>query len=344
MAYDVCFDTLTGLPNLFGLLKSDPNFVLGSQGTVFFVDMIQLSRINQENGRDVGDRYVTNLVDLLNQYLHRDFSAYEAAIKAYKYAGNLLIIFTGVPHLDMAEIGKKIHGELSQRMALLGAERTGIFYGFWTYLEPYKSMSAFLKNCQMRMEPFYGHEMPGELPKWADFLMDKLYEHINTTVSEIQRIAMLAHHDAISGINNHLAAEDYLNELFGSQGNFSVLFIDGDNLKRYNELSYQHGNDMIRKLAQSIGEAVRKEDHVYRWLSGDEFIVVLNNTDKDSAMDLAERVRAHIETELCNLIYPVTISIGVSSYPDDGETLDEVLRRAEEANAQAKKSGKNSVA
>ncbi len=344
MAYDVCLDTLTGLPNLFGLLKSDPFAVCGSQGTVFFADMIELSRINRDNGRDVGDRYVTNLVDLLRQYLQQCFYDYEENTRIYKYAGNFIIIFNGVPNLDMTEIGQKIHHELRQRMARLGAERTGIYFGFWTYLEPYKSISQFLKNCQVKMEPFYGNEVQGVLPAWADVLIDRLYDHINTTVSEIQRMTKLAHHDAISGLNNHLAAEECLNELFVNRLQFSVLFIDGDNLKRYNELSYQQGNDMIRMLAQSIAGAVRKEDGVYRWLSGDEFIVILNNTDKESAIQLAERVRAHVEAEMCNLIFPVTISVGVSSYPDDGATLEEILRRAEAANARAKRSGKNCVA
>ena len=122
-----------------------------------------------------------------------------------------------------------------------------------------------------------------------------------------------------------------------------VLFIDGDNLKNYNNISYEAGNDVIRSIANIITESIRENDRVYRWLSGDEFIVIMKETNIDNAIKGAERIRFAIEEKTKQFIYPVTISIGISVYPSDAEQIEDIIKNAERANSYAKNTGKNKV-
>jgi diguanylate cyclase (GGDEF)-like protein len=124
---------------------------------------------------------------------------------------------------------------------------------------------------------------------------------------------------------------------------FSLLFIDGDDLKRYNKVSYETGNDMIKRLSGIIVETLRNEDKIFRWLSGDEFLIVLKETNEVKAIRIAERIRQAVEEQTKTWIYPVTISIGISSYPKDGCCITELIDKAEKANGFAKDAGKNRV-
>ncbi len=93
--------------------------------------------------------------------------------------------------------------------------------------------------------------------------------------------------DDISGLSNNRAGKIYLagliREYSQKSKGFCVMFIDCDNLKRYNQVSYESGNQMIRYLSQIMTNTIKDEDKVYRWLSGDEFIVIVNEIDKHDA-------------------------------------------------------------
>ena len=124
---------------------------------------------------------------------------------------------------------------------------------------------------------------------------------------------------------------------------FSILFIDGDNLKQYNTLSYQRGNLMIRDLGRLIADQLRRGDFLARWFSGDEFLVILPRADRAEALRVGERLRSKVEKTTRKWPFPITISVGVATYPIDGSTMEELLVKAEKANALAKKEGKNKV-
>ena len=80
-----------------------------------------------------------------------------------------------------------------------------------------------------------------------------------------------------------------------------------------------------------------------RWFSGDEFLIVLPGADRQKALHVGERLRLLVEKTTKDWLFPITISVGVASFPEDGKTLEALLRKAEEANALAKKCGKNQV-
>jgi len=103
----------------------------------------------------------------------------------------------------------------------------------------------------------------------------------------------------------------------------SVLMVDVDHFKQLNdELGHQAGDTALRQIAAALVRAVRAIDHVGR-IGGDEFLIVLPDTDADAAASLATRVRA--------LRFPSTVSVGVATLrPDDpDETIDVAVRRAD---------------
>ncbi len=129
----------------------------------------------------------------------------------------------------------------------------------------------------------------------------------------------------------------------------SLMMIDLDNFKDLND-RYGHaaGDHLLRYFSQLIIETVRPSDIAARY-GGEEFLVILPETNKDEAGFLAERLRQRIS------LYPFrvdsrkedilfTISVGVTSFPEFGQSSDELIVLADEALYQAKKNGKNKVA
>jgi len=190
-------------------------------------------------------------------------------------------------------------------------------------------------------------QMNIELPRWADHMIEYLLARVKDTVHLLQKSNSLALNDEISQLPNHRAATLYLKDVFEeycmNQTKFSILFVDGDNLKRYNDYGYHCGNEMIRNLGELITSSIRHSDRVFRWLSGDEFLIVLKDISKKTAYIMAERIRNHVEKATKSWRYPVTVSIGVANCPIDGTDMNTVLDKAVSSNRQAKKSGKNCV-
>jgi diguanylate cyclase (GGDEF)-like protein len=176
-------------------------------------------------------------------------------------------------------------------------------------------------------------------------IVNTLTERLISFADRLDTTSQLAYLDPNTQLPNSIAAEKELeNALQHAQttdGNFSILFIDGDNLRLYNDISYSAGDEMIRNLGKSLALHLRPGDFLARWRVGDEFFVILPNTPSNKALLVAERLRSAVETESRNWQIPVSVSIGVADYPAKGTSSHELLFAAEQAEKQAKESGKN---
>lgn len=119
---------------------------------------------------------------------------------------------------------------------------------------------------------------------------------------------------------------------------FSLLFLDIDNFKQYNDTrGHLAGDDVLRSVAMVTKAAVRETDVVARY-GGEEIVVVAFGTPKAQGARLAEKLRTRIGRGCA-----VTVSIGVASFPDDGITIDELIDAADHAMYWAKRHGKDQV-
>lgn len=137
-------------------------------------------------------------------------------------------------------------------------------------------------------------------------------------------------------------AERYDNEL-------SLLMIDIDWFKEYNDFyGHQKGDKLLVKLVKLLSHNIRFSDKLYRY-GGEEFVVLLPETDERQAKEVAEKLRKKVEEKKFkgeeksqpNMI--VSVSIGISSYPKNGSSSNEIIHAADSALYDAKESGKNIV-
>jgi len=178
-------------------------------------------------------------------------------------------------------------------------------------------------------------------------VINMLTERLLSFANRLDATQQIAYRDPITQLPNSLAAEIELkraleqSRLANSQ--FSILFIDGDNLRFYNEISYSSGDHMLRRLSNVLANHLRPGDLLARWHVGDEFLVVLPETDAEKALFVAERLRYAVSAESKLWEIPVTVSIGLSTFPRHGSTQEELLSAVEKALKLAKDNGKDQV-
>jgi len=120
----------------------------------------------------------------------------------------------------------------------------------------------------------------------------------------------------------------------------SLLIIDIDNFKEYNDThGHQQGDLVLKQVTSTIERSLRDYDkiHLYRY-GGEEFVVIIPDITADKAIIIGERVRRKVESSC-----PVTVSVGISQYGTISEGLETLIGEADQALFEAKKSGRNKV-
>jgi len=152
--------------------------------------------------------------------------------------------------------------------------------------------------------------------------------------------------DPLTGIDNLRRFFEYLNDeikLYKRKKNpFCVMMIDIDHFKKVND---QYGHDIgdlaLKSLSQHIEANIRPYDHLAR-IGGEEFAVLLPETPVEEAVRVAERVREFVEQAPLEIIGAITISLGIAEINED-DTIDSLLRRADEGLYLSKENGRNQV-
>ncbi|WP_350431579.1 GGDEF domain-containing protein [Shewanella sp. H8] len=161
------------------------------------------------------------------------------------------------------------------------------------------------------------------------------------------KLEQLANTDPLTGLFNRRSFTSFCeHEFFRSTRYFrpfSLMIIDIDLFKLVND-TYGHlvGDEVIKRVANICGEHVREADVVAR-IGGEEFAILLPNTDIDSAYILAERLRVAQQQPDENQAPSITISIGVATLCSQDKAFLEVFKRADNALYSSKNVGRNSV-
>ncbi len=163
-----------------------------------------------------------------------------------------------------------------------------------------------------------------------------------------KRLSSLAKVDKLTGLHNRQyfdkVSKDEFTKTKERNLDFCILFIDIDHFKNVND-TYGHkkGDDALRTIAQLIYASCRKSDFVARY-GGEEIVVILPNTTSRDAVSVAQEINNIVAKQTKKLLgIRITVSIGVATYPGDGENLKKILESADKALYQAKKSGRNRV-
>ena len=259
----------------------------------------------------------------------------EGKLVAYNQAFLKIIETRGKAILDETASIHDLYFELDKREQLIAElKRTGI------------SENMEIRVTDIKSETFIGlvsaHaiDIEGE-PHILSVIRD---------ITEIKRleeeIAQLSIRDKLTQVFNRLKLDEFLqSELERSERSkapFAIILVDVDSLRGIND-SYGNpvGDNLLVTMAALLKKNVRATDIIGRW-SGEEFLIILPDTEEKGAMILAEKIRTIVENTDFQVVGKLTASFGVSAYRKDllPATL---ISRAHEARNRAKEKGRNRV-
>jgi diguanylate cyclase (GGDEF)-like protein len=160
------------------------------------------------------------------------------------------------------------------------------------------------------------------------------------------QLANQAAHDALTGLLNHGSLAIRLEQAFAAAERYgrplSYLMLDLDQLKHVNDtLGHECGDQALQRVAQSIIQAIRKSDVAARY-GGDEFAILLPDTDAYGAYVEGERIRRAVEQIRMNQQHPLSVSVGTATFPSPTtRNKEELMRQADQALYVAKTTGRN---
>jgi len=152
--------------------------------------------------------------------------------------------------------------------------------------------------------------------------------------------------DELTGVYNRRylkeKQEREMNRLIADKISFSIAWVDIDHFKAVND-SFGHfkGDEVIREFAHFLRDSLRIADTIIRF-GGDEFICVMPKTSRQDAESIFTRILKACRNKGFGRLH-ITISVGISAYPDDGTDFDELLKISDDALYDAKRSGRDQI-
>jgi diguanylate cyclase (GGDEF)-like protein len=156
---------------------------------------------------------------------------------------------------------------------------------------------------------------------------------------------LAAHTDALTGLPNlrYFTNSADLRSKFG--GFYTIVMVDADRLKYVNDtFGHAVGSELIRTVGDAIRNGARSQDDLCSRIGGDEFIVRLAGAAESGALAYCRRVRAYLAEHPLQVgtaqTLPISVSMGIATYPKHGKTLSEVTDRADKALYRSKQEGR----
>ena len=161
----------------------------------------------------------------------------------------------------------------------------------------------------------------------------------------------LATTDGLTELYNHRYFQEQIRMMVENskryEASFSLIIIDIDYFKKFNDnFGHQSGDAVLKQVAQTLKRNVRATDIVCRY-GGEEMSVLLPNSNADEAYSTAQKICERVANKKFKLANgndaSVTISLGVSTFPNDGESAEQLIENADKRLYDAKNSGRNQV-
>ncbi len=344
-------DLLTGCNNLVSFSDAlSNNFENASLAplSMIAIDVHQLSKINESRGRAFGD-------SLLRWFGFAIKDITGAGV--YRVTGeDFVAVLVGETHSAHADKAGKLFERLNRDAEQFGLQPSIARVTVFHFPEGLSLDAAVVWKYLNEKHSFTADDQAFSIIE-VDPNLKMSYETAQAIVLMAQRITDLgymlentfgmAYTDPISGSPNMLAIQHKLDlaleEAAQKHNPLSICLADGDDLRRYNATGYAAGDEVIRKLHAALASALRPDDFLGRWRMGDEFIVILPETNLEQAALVGERLRATVEHASQEWLHPTTISAGIASFPTHGKTVSALLQRAEQSLKAAKQAGKNRI-
>lgn len=173
-----------------------------------------------------------------------------------------------------------------------------------------------------------------------------LINNINKQKKENEDLKVLSNTDSLTSLYNHRYFYEYLNQSLNEKHKtISIIFCDIDKFKYFNDTyGYVWGDKVLRRIASIIKAETEGIGNVFRY-SGEKFAVILCNFDSEKAYRIAEKIRNSIQyssiLEENNISYPLTVSLGIATYPTDALDIIGLVEKADKAVHFSKINGRN---
>jgi diguanylate cyclase (GGDEF)-like protein len=198
-----------------------------------------------------------------------------------------------------------------------------------------------------------GYRGPGRVPETADIRVDDFSDRLTVVLAKLDRARQLyeqAHFDPLTGLANRQHFRDRLSARLGADGEAgrpgALLYIDLDHFKRINDTEgHSAGDEVLQAVARRLERCFDRHGLVAR-LGGDEFAVMLEHAPGAATVrQLAQRALESLRMPMSidTREYRIEASIGVTLFPDDGRSIEDLLKNSDIAMYRAKESGRGNV-
>ncbi len=179
-------------------------------------------------------------------------------------------------------------------------------------------------------------------------LLEQLAAQVSMPIENARlyaRTERMARVDSLTGLLNRRSLDEIVPREIGRHsrygGVFSLIILDLDSFKSLNDnFGHPAGDEILRQIGAIMRNSIREADQAFRY-GGDELAILLPQTPTSSALKVAERIRLQTFAKLELGSAPITVSLGLASWPTDGLGPDDILATADAALYQAKRSGGN---
>jgi len=175
------------------------------------------------------------------------------------------------------------------------------------------------------------------------YLLERSYKEVFSTHEQLTQLAVT---DKLTGLYNRTKMDellqDVLNHNIHSHRKFGLVILDIDHFKEINDtFGHQVGDTILKELGNLITEDLRTTDKVIRW-GGEEFMLLYVETDQEEVLELVEKLRLKIAQHQFSSSVKITASFGLTHY-NKGDTIDAIIKRADDALYNAKHNGRNRI-
>ena len=328
-----------------------------------------LNKINKEKNKEkISKTKLEKLVDLKTNRLSESLEIINHYVFTSKTDLNGVITYVSDAFCELSGYTKYELLGSTHRIIKHPDNPSSAFKKLWETLISGKSYEGEVKNRKKNGDEFWLNtlirpefndksEIIGYIAYRKNITHEKMLEELNhklermveNKTKELQysndRLLRQSETDALTGIYNRKKLQDTLileiKKAYRYDQDFSIILIDIDHFKNVND-TYGHltGDNVIKAVCNLISNNIRDIDLFARW-GGEEFVILVNNQDKQQIKLMAEKIREKIsQTKLDNL--DVTCSFGIAQY-EKNDTDEIIFKKADDALYTAKESGRNCV-